>query len=384
MSSRILVGLSGGVDSSVAAALLARAGHEVIGVSLQLYDHSDGGKATRCCSPEDFLDARRVAAQVGFRYYVINQEEAFRREVLEDFARAYRAGRTPNPCVRCNAEVKFEALVKLADELGAEAVATGHYARLGVDPATGGRTLHRGLDRDKDQSYFLFDLEPAHRRRALFPLGEMTKAEVRREAASLGLATMGKPESQDVCFLEGGDYRRFLARQGNGHAEAGGEMVDTQGRVLSRHDGISHYTVGQRRGLGISSARRLYVLRVEPATRRVVVGPEEGLACAGLTVSGLRLDAAAAGQGPFDAVVQVRSRHAGAAALVTPVLVGDAADAGDTAAGATVEFLEPVAGVSPGQAAVFYRGDRVLGGGWIESTWPAVAHPAATRPEARP
>jgi tRNA-specific 2-thiouridylase len=357
---RVLVGLSGGVDSSVAAALMARAGHEVIGVSLQLYDHSEGGKASRCCSPEDFLDARRVAAQIGFRYYVVNQEEAFRREVLDDFTRAYREGRTPNPCVRCNAGVKFEALVKLADDLGAEAVATGHYARLTDDPVTGERALRRGLDREKDQSYFLFDLDPAHRRRALFPLGGMTKAEVRREAVALGLATAGKPESQDVCFLEGGDYRGFLARHDNGQAEEPGEMVDTAGRVLARHDGISGFTVGQRRGLGVSAPRRLYVLRVEPEARRVVVGPEEDLACAGLSVTGLRLDAAA-GSGSFEALVQVRSRHAGAAARVTPLPGGEA----------SVEFLEPVAGVSPGQAAVFYQGDRVVGGGWIGNTVPA-------------
>ena len=353
---RVLVGMSGGVDSSVAAALLARAGHDVIGVSLQLYDHSDGGRAARCCSPEDFLDARRVAAQVGFPYYVINREERFRTQVLDDFARAYRAGRTPNPCVRCNAEVKFEALARLAGELGAAHVATGHFARVTDDPISGERALRRARDHDKDQSYFLFDLEPAHLKVALFPLGELTKAEVRLEAERLGLATAGKPESQDVCFLEGGDYRTFLARH-DGEAEPGGEMVDTQGRVVGRHDGISRFTVGQRRGLRLASSRRLYVVHVDAATRRVEVGGEDHLDCEGVVVTGLR-QAARAPAGPFEALAQVRYRHPGVPARIVPRIDGRA----------DVSFGLPVRGVSPGQAAVFYDGDRVIGGGWIEST----------------
>ena len=350
MTSRVLVGMSGGVDSSVAAALLARAGHDVIGVSLQLYDHSDGGKAARCCSPEDFLDARRVARQVGIPYYVINQEEAFRREVLDDFARAYRSGRTPNPCVRCNAGVKFEALAALADDLGADHVATGHYARRVDD------TLWRAHDRQKDQSYFLFDLTPAQLGRAIFPLGEMTKAQVRHEAELLGLATAGKPESQDICFLEDGDYRSFLKRhEEDGPAEQGGEVVDTAGSVLGRHDGVSGFTVGQRRGLGIASGRRLYVVQVDAPARRVVLGGEDDLKCTAMQVSHVRLIGRPR-EATMRASVRVRHRHEGAGALVT---LG-------AGARAHVEFDEPVRGVSPGQAAVFYEGDQVLGGGWIE------------------
>ncbi|MFQ5845798.1 MAG: tRNA 2-thiouridine(34) synthase MnmA, partial [Planctomycetota bacterium] len=289
---RVVVGMSGGVDSCVAAALLAASGHEVIGVSLQLYDHSHGGRAARCCSPEDFLDARRVAAALGFPYYVVNREEAFRRRVLDDFVQQYRQGRTPNPCVRCNAGVKFESLVRLARGLSASAVATGHYARLQDDPATGSRRLLRARDHAKDQSYFLFDLTPEQIRMAMFPLGEMTKQQVRAEAGRLGLATAGKRESQDVCFVEGGDYRDFLRRRTGAEATAQGDVVDARGRSLGRHRGLWRYTVGQRRGLGVSSSRRLYVVRLEAAANRVVLGGAEDLLCDALALSAVRLTGA--------------------------------------------------------------------------------------------
>jgi tRNA-uridine 2-sulfurtransferase len=361
---RVLVGMSGGVDSSVAAALLAAEGHEVVGVSLQLYDHSDGGRATRCCSPEDFLDARRVAGQVGFPYYVVNREESFGRRVLDDFVSEYRRGRTPNPCVRCNAEVKFETLARLARGLGASAVATGHYARLDRDPITGRGRLLRARDAAKDQSYFLFDLTEDQIEMALFPLGDLTKQQVRDEAVRLGLATAGKPESQDVCFVEGGDYRSFLHRRmaDVGSPERDGEIVDTSGRLLGRHEGLSGFTVGQRRGLGVASGRRLYVVEIDASSRRVVLGGEEDLMRDAIALDPVRFHGAPAGDrvaAPFEALVRVRYRHAGAAALVTPRPDG----------GATVAFHEPLRGVSPGQAAVFYDGDLLLGGGWIQRAW---------------
>ena len=352
--SRVLVGMSGGVDSSVAAAVLASAGHDVVGVSLQLYDHSGGGRASRCCSPEDFLDARRVAAQMGFPYYVVNREEQFGRRVLEYFVDEYRHGRTPNPCVRCNAEVKFEALVRLADWLGADSVATGHYARLEEDAAGGGRRLLRALDREKDQSYFLFGLTQPQLRAARFPLGEMTKTHVRETAARLGLAGAWKPESQDVCFVEGGDYRDFLRSRAR-EPEPAGQIVDGQGRELGVHAGLSDFTVGQRRGIGVSSSRRLYVLRVDSVTNQVVVGGRDDLLCDRIELSEVRFVRPVAAMTSFEATVRVRYRHEGALATVSP-------GAGETA---VVSFRQPLMGVSPGQAAVFYDDDEVIGGGWI-------------------
>ena len=358
---RVLVGMSGGVDSCVAAALLAEAGHEVIGVSLQLYDHSDDGRSARCCSPEDFLDARRVASAFGFRYYVINREEAFARHVLDNFVDEYRQGRTPNPCVRCNAGVKFETLTKLAHELGADAVATGHYARLSDDPLTGRPRLLRAHDAGKDQSYFLFDLSPDQLDMAIFPLGEKTKTEVRAHAVHLGLSMAAKPESQDVCFVEGGDYRDFLQKRmaDSGQQEQAGDVVDTRGAVLSRHAGLSRFTVGQRRGLGVTTGSKLYVIRLEADANRVVLGGEDELMCSALTVTGTRFHGTAAtgADGSFAARVHVRYRHAGAEARVLP-------RDGETS---TIRFAEPLKGASPGQAAVFYDGDMVLGGGWIDT-----------------
>ncbi|HEY3176064.1 MAG TPA: tRNA 2-thiouridine(34) synthase MnmA [Candidatus Polarisedimenticolia bacterium] len=360
---RVLVGMSGGVDSSVAAAILAARGHEVIGVSLQLYDHSDGGRAARCCSPEDFLDARRVAGAIGFPYYVINREELFKRRVLDYFAAEYRRGRTPNPCARCNAEVKFEELVELARGLGASAVATGHYARVEADPVSGRRRLLRARHLEKDQSYFLFDLTQEHLAMSLFPLGEMTKDEVRAEAARLGLATAGKPESQDVCFVEGGDYRDFLSRKmaAEGIAEPEGEIVDMEGNPLGHHRGLSGFTVGQRRHLGVSAARRLYVVLVDAGENRVVLGGEEDLTCGSLTLSGASFMSFDEPRDSFEALVRVRYRHAGARAVVSR----------DGDGRATVRFGEPQRGVSPGQAAVFYDGEALLGGGWIDTVSPS-------------
>ncbi len=354
---RVIVGMSGGVDSSVAAALLSRAGHEVVGVSLQLYDRSGAGQMSRCCSPADLIDARRVADRLGFPYYVINREGLFERRVLDDFIREYRAGRTPNPCVHCNADVKFETLAALAADLGAEAVATGHYARVGIDPKTGERHLRRAADPEKDQSYFLFDLSRDQLRLAHFPLGAMRKEEVRRVARSLDLPVADKPDSQDVCFLDQGGYRRFVARRlsERGEAEPAGHVVGPDGRVLGTHDGLSGYTIGQRRGLGVASGTRLYVIGMDPTTRAVRLGPREALAVETLILSGVRIHGEPRGAA-FDCTVQVRYRHAGVPARVTRT-------GRDTV---RVDLRQPVTGVSPGQAAVFYDGDLVLGGGWIE------------------
>jgi tRNA-specific 2-thiouridylase len=346
---RVVVGMSGGVDSSVAAALLVEQGFEVVGVTLHL-----AGAGSRCCSLDDAEDARRVADALGIRFYVANQQEAFRREVTLPFADAYLAGRTPLPCVTCNRRFKFGALQARARALGAEAVATGHYARLEEDPASGEHRLLRGRDGSKDQSYFLFDLCQAQLARARFPLGELTKHEVRARARALGLATADKPESQEICFVPDGDYARVVEALRPGAAPGEGEIVDGEGRVLGRHAGIHRFTVGQRRGLGLASAERLYVKRLEPAANRVVVGREEELASAGARLADVSWIGSRPAE-PVQATVRIRYRHPGAPARIEPGADGSA----------EVWFDEPVTALAPGQAAVFYAGDRVLGGGWI-------------------
>lgn len=346
---RIVVGMSGGVDSSVAAALLVEQGFEVVGVTLHL-----AGAGSRCCSLDDAEDARRVASALGIRFYVANQQEAFRREVTLPFADAYLAGRTPLPCAACNRLFKFGALLARARALGAEAVATGHYARLEEDPESGEWRLLRGRDAAKDQSYFLFDLRQEQLARARFPLGELTKEEVRARARALGLATAEKPESQEICFVPHGDYAKVVEALRPGAAPGEGEIVDGEGRVLGRHAGIHHFTIGQRRGLGLAAPERLYVKRLDAERNRVVVGREEELAVRGARLGGVSWIGSAP-RGPLRATVRIRYRHPGAPAWVEP----------DGEGGAAVRFETPVAALAPGQAAVFYAGDRVLGGGWI-------------------
>lgn len=350
MSERVVVAMSGGVDSSVAAALLVERGVEVVGITMHL-----AGSASRCCSLDDADDARRVANALGIRFYVANYTDLFRSEVVEPFADAYLAGRTPIPCVACNRRFKFHHLLERARALGASRIATGHYARVEDDPATGLRSLRAAVDTEKDQSYFLFDLGQPQLARIDLPLGGLRKREVRERARALGLATADKRESQEICFVPDGDYASAVERLRPESLPGPGEIVDETGRVLGTHPGIHHFTVGQRRGLGVSAPAPLYVTRIDAGKNRVVVGDSSA------TLSrSVRLESVSwiAGEAPDDAIsvdVRVRYRHEGAKALVEP----------DGKGGARVEFSSPVRAVAPGQAAVFYDGDRVVGGGWI-------------------
>jgi len=350
VSERIVVAMSGGVDSSVAAALLAEQGHEVIGMTMHL-----AGDASRCCSLDDVEDARRVARALGIRFYVAPYQDRFRREVIEPFADAYLAGRTPIPCVTCNRRFKFHHLLSRARALGADRIATGHYARIDTDPESGAFRLHAAVDAAKDQSYFLFDLAQRQLARIALPLGGLRKDEVRARARALGLATAEKPESQEICFVPAGDYARAVEQIRPDAAPAPGDIVHEDGRVLGRHAGIHHFTVGQRRGLRLSAGERLYVTRIDPERARVVVGAEDALLAHAARLESVSWIAGEAPAEPVRARVRVRYRHGGADAVIAP----------DGKDGARVRFSAPVRALAPGQAAVFYDGDRVLGGGWI-------------------
>lgn len=344
---RIVVAMSGGVDSSVAAALLVEQGHEVIGVHMKLHDAPAPQVGSKtCCGLDDALDARRVASQLGIPYYVLDLRQAFEAAVLAPFLDSYRRGETPSPCVACNGVLKFEVLLKRARALGAGALATGHYAR--IDDQGG---LRVAADPDKDQSYFLFPVSREALRGVRFPLGELSKPEVRAHAARLGLATAAKPESQDVCFLPDHDHARLVAER-YPDDEGAGEIVDQAGRVLGRHDGYWRYTVGQRRGLGVATGAPVYVLRVEPDARRVVVGPDAALMEQGLSATGARWFRRPE---PTETVL-ARIRHRGALIPATVQAEDDQM---------TLHFRAPARAVAPGQAVVLYQGDEVLGGGWI-------------------
>ncbi len=346
----MVVGLSGGVDSSLAAALLVEQGYEVIGVTMHL-----AGSASRCCSLDDADDARRVAEQLGIRFFVANYTREFRQEVMLPFADAYLEGRTPLPCATCNSRFKFDRLLARALALGAERVATGHYARVGRDAESGQPTLWAARDAGKDQSYFLFGLTPAQLERACFPLGELSKDEVRARARALGLATAEKPESQELCFVPDGDTGSAVERLRPERMPGAGDIVDEAGGVLGRHAGVHRFTVGQRRGLGVSAAAPLYVKALDAASNRVVVTTERGLESSAGRVAQVSWISGTPPRDPFEAKVRIRYRHAGARARVTPHSDGSAA----------LAFDEPVRALAPGQAAVFYRGDQVLGGGWL-------------------
>jgi tRNA-specific 2-thiouridylase len=354
---RIVVAMSGGVDSSVVAALAARSGAEVIGITLQLYDHGQAvGRSKACCAGRDIQDARNVADKLGIAHYVFDYESRFRDSVVERFADEYARGRTPIPCVSCNQGVKFTDLLSLARDLGADCLATGHYVRRVEGPR--GPELHRAADPARDQSYFLFATTRAQLDFLRFPLGGLPKPAVREVARDLGLAVADKPDSQDICFVPNGDYASVVKKV-RPEAAKPGEIVDREGRVLGEHRGLIHFTVGQRRGLDIGGqAEPLYVVRLEPEAARVVVGPKAALAVRSARLSGLNW----LGEDQRDGLAaKVRSM-----ARPAPVRFD----------GESIRFESPEYGVAPGQAAVLYDGDRVLGGGWIEETLAAELEPA--------
>jgi tRNA-specific 2-thiouridylase len=352
---RVVVAMSGGVDSSVAAVLLAEAGHDVIGFSMQLYDQREAPEAWgSCCSISDLNDARRVANTVGFPHYIVNFEEEFRKTVVDNFVREYAAGRTPIPCVHCNSGLKFATLVERAKGLDADIVATGHYARVERNDATGAYELKRGVDRDKDQSYFLFSLTQEQLACASFPVGALTKSEVRAHAARRALGVAQKPDSHEICFVPDGDAAGFVGRQLE--TVTAGPITDTSGKTLGQHGGIHRFTIGQRKGLGLSTGIPLYVVKIDAEDQRVVVGSKDELGRKTLTASGVNW---IAGAPPASAVrlhAQIRHRHREAPGLVTPHGTDRA----------EMIFDEAQTAVTPGQAVVFYSGDSVIGGGWID------------------
>jgi tRNA-specific 2-thiouridylase len=360
---RVVAAMSGGVDSAVVAAVLAGQGYDVIGVTLQLYDHGSAvGRKGACCAGQDIHDARRIADRLGIAHYVLDYEARFRAAVMDDFAETYARGETPIPCVRCNQRVKFRDLLETARELGADALATGHYARRVDGPL--GPELHAAADPGRDQSYFLFATTAAQLAYLRFPLGGQAKAETRAMAHRLGLTIADKADSQDICFVPNGSYARVVERLRPGAAEPG-DIVHVDGRVLGRHDGIIRYTVGQRRGLGVGgSAEPLFVVGLDPADRRVVVGPRDALARDRVVLGDVNWLAQEQGEGRR-ITVKLRSSQTPAPAQVRRLPDG----------GAEVQLDTPHEGIAPGQAAVFYDGTRVLGGGWIRET--------ALRPQAR-
>jgi tRNA-uridine 2-sulfurtransferase len=373
---RIAVAMSGGVDSSVAALLLKEEGHEVIGLSMQLWDHSaESGRIGRCCTMEDIGDARRAAWKLSIPHYVVNLEEEFRREVVAPFVASYLSGETPIPCSSCNTRVKFATLWDRARVIGCDAVATGHYARLNRDAASGRPVLLRGRDAAKDQSYFLYDLTPQQLESARFPVGDLTKSEVRAHARRAGLPNAEKEESQEICFVPPGERAGdFVAKHAAGLGlslpSLPGTIEEASGKTLGPHGGHFRFTVGQRRGLGVAAAARLYVLSIDPQANRVIVGTAEELSTRETEVGGLRLFEEGV-ETPFRA--QARVRHRAPEVLATVFPRGDGS--------ARVVFDEPVRAVAPGQSCVFYEGDVVLGGGIIRrSVAAASAAPVPIRP----
>ena len=371
-ATRVVVAMSGGVDSSVVAGLLRRQGYDVVGITLQLYDHAEAiRRKGACCAGQDIHDARNVAARLDIPHYVLDYESRFRDAVMEDFADSYMRGETPIPCIRCNQTVKFRDLLAAARDLDADCLATGHYVRRALGP-DGGAQLLRGLDPRRDQSYFLYTTTREQLDYLRFPLGDLEKPAVRALAAEFALDVAEKPDSQDICFVPNGDYASVVARLRPEAAEPG-EIVHTDGRVLGRHQGVIHYTVGQRKGIGIAAAEPLYVIRLDAKARRVIVGPREALARVSVHLKELNwLDAAPLGPEGRAVSVKLRSAQPAVEAMLYPGL-----QTGSHTNEARLELHRPEYGVAPGQAGVLYEGDRLLGGGWITRSQDAQAEAAA-------